>query len=65
MKRITAFLFLFILIALAAAGCSSKLDDESWKLNKNHQLFPDYVLNLSEKIQETNIMASGLKQGNL
>ncbi|MEH7354145.1 hypothetical protein V7150_11260 [Neobacillus drentensis] len=58
MKRITAFFFLFILIAIAAVGCSSKLDDESWKLDKKHQPLPDYVLNSSEIIQETYIMAS-------
>ncbi len=58
MKRITSFLFLFTLIAIVAAGCGSKLDDESWKLDKKHEPLPDYVLNTSDKIQETYIMAS-------
>jgi hypothetical protein len=58
MKRITSLLFLFILIAIVAAGCSSKLDDKKWTLDKKHQPLPDYVLNTSEKIQETYIMAS-------
>jgi len=58
MKRITSLLFLFILLAIVAAGCGSKLDDESWKLDKKHQPLPDYVLNSSEIIQETYIMAS-------
>ncbi|MED4228653.1 PCYCGC motif-containing (lipo)protein [Neobacillus cucumis] len=58
MKRITIFFFLFILLAIIAAGCSSKLDDQSWKLNKKHAPLPDFVLNSSEKVQETYIMAS-------
>ncbi|MBO0960776.1 hypothetical protein J1P26_13815 [Neobacillus sp. MM2021_6] len=56
MKRITSLLFLFILIAIAAAGCSSKMDDVT--LDKKHTPLPDYVLNSSEKIQETYILAS-------
>ncbi len=58
MKRITSLLFLFILIAIVAAGCSSKLDDESWKLDKKHEPLPDYVINSSDKVQETYIMAA-------
>ncbi|MBM7651591.1 PCYCGC motif-containing (lipo)protein [Neobacillus cucumis] len=58
MKRITTFFFLFILLAIIAAGCSSKLDDHSWKLDKKHAPLPDFVLNTSEKVQETYIMAS-------
>jgi len=56
MKRITSLLFLFILIAIVAAGCSSKMDDVA--LDKKHKPLPDYVLNSSEKIQETYILAS-------
>jgi hypothetical protein len=58
MKRITSLLFLFILIAIVAAGCSSKLDDKVWSLDKKHQPLPDYVLNSSDKIQETYVMAA-------
>ena len=55
MKRITAFFFFFVLLAVVIAGCSSKLD---WKLDKKHKPLPDFVLNSSEKVQETYIMAS-------
>jgi Protein of unknown function with PCYCGC motif len=58
MKRMTTFFFLFILLAIVAAGCSSKLDDQSWKVDKKHTPLPDFVLNSSEKVQETYIMAS-------
>jgi hypothetical protein len=58
MKRITSLLFLGILFAIIAAGCSSKLNDQSWKLDKKHSPLPDFVLNTSEKIQETYVMAA-------
>jgi hypothetical protein len=58
MKRITSLLFLGILFAIMAAGCSSKLSDETWKLDKKHTPLPDFVLNTSEKIQETYVMAA-------
>jgi hypothetical protein len=56
MKRITSLLFLFIVIAIVAAGCSSK--KENVNLDKKHEPLPDYVLNTSEKIQETYVMAA-------
>lgn len=56
MKRITSLLFLCVVIALLAAGCSSKMED--LKLDKKHKPLPDYVLNSSKKIQETYIMAA-------
>lgn len=56
MKRITTLLFLGILFAIVAAGCSSKF--EELKLDKKHSPLPDYVLNTSEKIQETYVMAA-------
>lgn len=56
MKRITSLLFLAIVMAIIAAGCSSKIEDLT--LNKKHKPLPDYVLNSSEKIQETYIMAA-------
>ncbi|WP_051633432.1 PCYCGC motif-containing (lipo)protein [Bacillus sp. UNC41MFS5] len=58
MKRITSLLFLGILFAIVAAGCSSKLSDETWKLDKKHSPLPDFVLNTSEKINETYVMAA-------
>jgi hypothetical protein len=56
MKRITSLLFLSIVLAIIAAGCSSKIED--LKLDKKHKPLPDYVLNTSETIQETYIMAA-------
>jgi hypothetical protein len=56
MKRITSLLFLLIVIAIVAAGCSSK--KENVTLDKKHAPLPDYVLNTSDKIQETYIMAT-------
>ena len=56
MKRITSLLFLCIVIAIIAAGCSSKKEDLTF--DKKHQPLPDYVLNSSDKIQETYVMAA-------
>ncbi|CRK84094.1 putative lipoprotein [Neobacillus massiliamazoniensis] len=56
MKRITSFMLLCLLILVVAAGCSSK--KVTWTLDKKHKPLPDYVMNSSEKIQETYIMAS-------
>lgn len=60
MKRIISLLFLCILIVVIAAGCSSK--QQNWTLDKKHKPLPDYVLNSSEKVQETYIMASKYPQ---
>ncbi len=56
MKRIASLLFLGIVMAIVAAGCSSKI--EGLQLDKKHKPLPDYVLNSSEKIQETYVMAA-------
>lgn len=58
MKRITTLLFLVFSVVLIIAGCGSKLDSKKWTLDKKHEPLPDYVLNTSEKIQQTYIMAS-------
>jgi hypothetical protein len=49
-------MLLCLLILVVAAGCSSK--KVNWTLDKKHKPLPDYVMNSSEKIQETYIMAS-------
>ncbi len=58
MKRITSLFVLCIAIVLIAAGCGSKIEDQKWTLDKKHAPFPDYVLNSSDKIQETYVMAA-------
>jgi hypothetical protein len=58
MKRIFSLLFLSIVLAVIVAGCGSKLKDVNWTLDKKHQPLADFVLNSSEKVQETYIMAS-------
>jgi hypothetical protein len=58
MKRIISVTFLAVILVIIAAGCGSKLNDQKWALDKKHEPFPDYVLNSSDKVQETYIMAS-------
>ena len=58
MKRIASFFIIFVAVALIAAGCGSKLGDQKWTLGKKHQPLADFVLNSSQKVQETYIMAS-------
>lgn len=58
LKRIASLLIVCTSIILIVAGCSSNIDNENWTLDKKHQPLPDYVLNSSEKIQETYIMAA-------
>lgn len=56
MKRIISLLMLCILVAGIAAGCSSKKANLTF--DKKHKPLPDYVLNSSQKVKETYIMAS-------
>lgn len=47
---------LFIFVVAIAAACSSKKEDLT--LDKKHKPLPDYVLNSSEKVQETYLLAA-------
>jgi hypothetical protein len=58
MKRIISLFFLLTIVIVIAAGCGSKLKDQKWTLDKKHQPLADFVLNSSEKVQETYIMAA-------
>jgi hypothetical protein len=58
MKRFVSLLVIGIAAVLLVAGCGSKINNEKWTLDKKHAPLPDYVLNSSEKVQETYIMAS-------
>jgi hypothetical protein len=56
MKTGFSLLLLFSAIVLFAAACSS--NEINVNLDKKHEPLPDYVLNSSEEIQETYIMAT-------
>jgi hypothetical protein len=56
MKRFTLLLLMGILMIGIASGCSSK--EEEIALDPKHKPLPDYVMDSSEKIQETYVMAS-------
>ena len=56
MKRITSLLFICILLAGIASGCST--NKANVKFDKKNTPLPDYVLSSSIKVQETYIMAS-------
>jgi hypothetical protein len=56
MKRITSLFLLIVLFAGIAAGCSSKKEDLT--LASKHKPLPDYVLNSSDKVKETYLMAA-------
>jgi hypothetical protein len=56
MKRIASLIFLSLLFVIIAAGCSSKNEDLT--LDSKHKPLPDYVLNSSEKVKETYLMAA-------
>ena len=58
MKKNTSFFVFCIAMSLILAGCGSKINKEKWTLDKKNQPFPDYVLNSSEKVQETYMMAA-------
>jgi hypothetical protein len=56
LKRIISLLLLLILLVIIAAACSSKKEDLT--LDSKHKPLPDYVLNSSEKVKETYLMAA-------
>ncbi|MBS4215700.1 PCYCGC domain-containing protein [Bacillus sp. FJAT-29953] len=58
MKRIPSLFVLCFAIVLIAAGCGSNVSDKKWALDKKHEPLPDYVLNSSDQIKETYIMAA-------
>lgn len=59
MNRLTSLLFTAIVSLILLAGCGS---EEKLVLDSKHKELPDYVLNTSEKIQETYIMAATYPQ---
>jgi hypothetical protein len=56
MKKLPSLLLLCIAIVFLAAACSS--NEMNVTLDQKNEPLPDYVLNSSEKIQETYIMVS-------
>ncbi|MDR7075086.1 hypothetical protein J2Y03_000074 [Neobacillus niacini] len=56
MKKVYTLMFFSILLVIIAVGCSS--NKEKLTLDKKHSALPDYVLNTSEKIEETYTMAA-------
>lgn len=56
MKRFTFILAVIVALALIAAGCGTK--KEGLTLDKKNKPLPDYVLNSSEKVQQTYILAA-------
>lgn len=56
MKKKYAFVFTGILLAGIISGCSS--NKEELVLDKKHKPLPDYVLDTSEMIKETYVMAA-------
>lgn len=60
MKRLTSLLFTGIVSLGILSGCGS--DKEELALDPKHKELPDYVMNTSEKIQETYIMAAQYPQ---
>lgn len=57
MKKIASLLLLITAVLLLAAACSNS-KEMNVTLDEKHKPFPDYVLNSSEKIQETYAMVS-------
>lgn len=51
LKKITSLLLLCFAVVLIAVACSS--NEANSTLDKKHKPLPDYVMNTSEKIQET------------
>lgn len=60
LKRITSLLFTGIVSLGLLSACGS--DKEELALDPKHKELPDYVMNTSEKIQETYIMAAQYPQ---
>jgi hypothetical protein len=56
MKRISSLFIFCIILVMIAAGCSSP--KKNLTLDSKHQPLPDYVLNSSEKVKETYIIAA-------
>jgi hypothetical protein len=56
LKRITSLLFTGIVSLSLLSGCGT--DKEELSLDAKHKQLPDYVLQTSDKIQETYIMAA-------
>lgn len=55
LKKYTGFIITGALIMGILTGCGSK---EELSLDPKHKELPDYVLNASEKVQETYVMAA-------
>jgi hypothetical protein len=56
MKRFSFVFVIMVVLAVITAGCGTKKEDLT--LNKKHQPFPSYILNASEKVRSTYVMAS-------
>lgn len=56
MKRIFSVLFICIGLAIIAAGCGTK--KENLTLASKNKPLPDYVLNSSEKVKDTYLLAA-------
>lgn len=56
MKRFTSVFLTGLLAVGLLSGCTS--NKENMTLDKKHKPLPDYVLNSSDKVKETYIMAS-------
>lgn len=56
MKRITSILIICLTFVVIAAGCGTKKDN--LKLAAKNEPLPDYVLNSSEKVKNTYLMAA-------
>lgn len=56
MKRVTSILIIIIALSVIAAGCGTQ--KENLTFNKKNKAFPDFVLNSSQKVKETYILAS-------
>ena len=56
MKKVHYLTFISLLLVIIAVGCSS--NKEKLTLDEKHRALPDYVLNTSERIEETYTMAA-------
>jgi len=57
-KRITSLFVIVFALALIVAGCGSNIDNKKFTLDKKDKPLPDYVLNSSDKVQQTYILAA-------
>ncbi len=60
LKKIPSLFLGSLLMAVILSGCSSS--DEKLTLDSKHKDLPDFVLNSSEKVQETYVMAAQFPQ---